>query len=332
MSAENHGTGATPEGGDEDPFAYLYRQEGGAQQPAASGQQPGVPRRSFNQVRAVGERQYGYGYPQQQQQGGGYRYPQQGSGYGYPQQPPQPAQQPSAHYAAPETVPGGRAAARQQGAGQGPGRGRRNRTGLLVGAIAVVAAVVIGIGAAIVFNKDEPEDPQAKPSGTAQQDGGQDQGGDKKDDKPDEKTAPKGLPKEDAASLTLGGSATTSTDIKGAEGQGGAYVSGLDQPGASATWELKDLPEGGRYTLHVRYGVPGQDADATLTVNGKAEGRPLRLKNFAGAKKGDWEHGWTNSWSNIQLNEGENSIKISCEDGNKCGAVLDKVWLEKGWG
>lgn len=121
MTAENNGTGAAPEGGDEDPFAYLYRQEGGAQQPAAPGQQPGVPRRSFNQVRAVGERQYGYGYPQQQQQRtGGYGYPQQGSGYaqqqsgyGYPQQPPPPQHQPSPHYAAPETVPGGRAAARQ---------------------------------------------------------------------------------------------------------------------------------------------------------------------------------------------------------------------------
>ena len=61
MSAENHGTGM-PEG--DDPFAYLYRQEGGAADSGAAAQQPGVPRRSYNQVRAVGERQY----PQQGRQ------------------------------------------------------------------------------------------------------------------------------------------------------------------------------------------------------------------------------------------------------------------------
>ncbi|WP_019355154.1 hypothetical protein [Streptomyces sp. AA1529] len=348
MTAENNGTGAAPEGGDDDPFAYLYRQEGGAQQPA-SGQQPGVPRRSYNQVRAVGERQYGYGYPQQaqqpQQQGSGYGYPQQGSGYGYPQQqsgygypqqpgygaqqPAPPQHQPSPHYAAPETMPGGRAAARQQG---GPGRGGRNRTGLLVGAIAVVAAVVIGIGAAIVFNDDgDADEPQARDTGSAQQDD-QGQGQDEGDkERKDQEPASKKLPKEDAASLRLGGGATAATDVSGAKGQGGAYVGGMNQPGSSATWALKDIPEGGKYTLHVRYGVPGKDADATLTVNGKPESRPLRMKNFSGAKEGDWEHGWQNTWSNIQLQKGQNSVKISCEDGNKCEVNLDQVWLTKGW-
>ncbi|MGY1436440.1 carbohydrate-binding protein [Streptomyces reniochalinae] len=343
MTAENHGTGAPSEGGDEDPFAYLYRQEGGAQQPAASGQQPGVPRRSFNQVRAVGERQYGYGYPQQQQrsaygypqqQSASYQHsgaPQQQSGYGYPQQPPPPGHQPSPHYAAPETMPGGRAAARQQGAPGGPGRGRRNRTGLLVGAIAVVAAVVIGIGAAIVFNEDDTDDPQAKDSGSAQQDDPKQGNDDGTDGEKNDKPSPKALPKEDAASLTLDGSATAAKDVQGAKGRGGTYVGGMNQPGASATWELKDVPTAGKYTLHVRYGVPGKDADATLTVNGEPESRPLRMKNFSGAKKGDWEHGWQNTWSNIQLKKGQNSIKISCEEGNKCDANLDQVWLEKGW-
>lgn len=338
MTAENHGTGAASEGGDEDPFAYLYRQEGGTQQPPAGGQQPGVPRRSFNQVRTVGERQYGYGYPQQQRSG--YGYPQQGagqqqSGYGYPpqqQSPPPPGHQPSPHYAAPETMPGGRAATRQQG-GPGPGgngRGGRNRTGLLVGAIAVVAAVVIGIGAAIVFNKDDSDKPQDKEPTSQPDDHKQESGGDQ-DDEQDEKPAPKALPKEDAASLTLGGSAGVAKDVPGAQGRGGSYVGGLNQPGASVTWDLKDLPAAGKYTLHVRYGVPGKDSDATVTVNGKPETRPVRMKNFAHAKKGDWEHGWTSTWSNIQLKKGQNSVKISCEEGNKCDANLDQVWLEKGW-
>ncbi|MGI5353246.1 hypothetical protein ACQEU8_34445 [Streptomyces sp. CA-250714] len=324
MTAENNGTGAAPEGGDEDPFAYLYRQEGGDQQSAAPGQQPGVPRRSFNQVRAVGERQYGYGYPQQQQRSG-YGYPQQRSGYGYPQQPPPPESRPSPHYAAPETVPGGRAAARQQGAAGGNGRG--SRTGLLVGAIAVVAAVVIGIGAAIVFNDDSTDDPQARETGSSQQDE-QGQGDDQGDkDKNDKKPVSKSLPKEDAVSLNLDGAIAGKT-VPGAEGRGGAYVE-MNHPGAAATWEMQDLPAGGKYTLHVRYTVPGKDAEADLTVNGKPESRPLRMKNFSGVKEGDWEHGWQNSWSNILLQKGQNSIRIACDSG--CEANLDKVWLTKGW-
>ncbi|MGP3989611.1 hypothetical protein [Streptomyces sp. 3N207] len=332
MTAENNGTGAAPEGGDEDPFAYLYRQEGDAQQSAAPGQQPGVPRRSFNQVRAVGERQYGYGYPQQQQgsgygypqQGSGYGHPQQQSGYGYPQQPPPPENQPSPHYAAPETMPGGRAAARQQG-GPGSGRGGRNRTGLLVGAIAVVAAVVLGIGAAIVFNDDGNADAQGNDTGGSQQDDqnqGNDNGG-KKDKEP----APKSLPKEDAVSLNLAG-ATVAKQVPGAQAHGGAYVD-MNQPGAAATWEMKGVPAAGRYTLHVRYGVPGKDTAADLTVNGKPESRPVRLKNFSHAKEGDWEQGWTDTYSFIQLKKGQNSIKIAC--GSGCEANLDKVWLTKGW-
>ncbi|MFI8854103.1 hypothetical protein [Streptomyces sp. 891-h] len=335
MTAENNGTGAAPEGGDEDPFAYLYRQEGGAQQSDAPGrqQQPGVPRRSFNQVRAVGERQYGYGYPQQQQRSG-YGYPQQGSGYsqqqsgyGYPQQPPPPEHQPSPHYAAPETMPGGRAAARQQGA-PGNGRGGRSRTGLLVGAIAVVAAVVIGIGAAIVFNDDGGDEPQAKETGSSQQDE-QDPSDNPKDDK-DKKQQPVSdkLPKEDAASLNLDG-ATVGKQVPGAKSRGGAYVD-MNHPGAAATWELKGIPAAGKYTLHVRYTVPGKDSDASLAVNGKPESRPLRLKNFSHAEEGDWEKGWTNSYSYLQLDKGQNSVKISCDSG--CEANLDQVWLTKGWG
>ncbi|MBO8194356.1 hypothetical protein ITI46_22215 [Streptomyces oryzae] len=339
MTAENNGTGAAPEGGEEDPFAYLYRQEGDGQQSAAPVQQPGVPRRSFNQVRAVGERQYGYGYPQQQQRSGygypqqqsGYGYPQQQSGYGYPQQPAPPESQPSAHYAAPETMPGGRAAARQQGVPGGNGRGGRNRTGLLVGAIAVVAAVVLGIGAAIFFNDDSSaEEPQAGDTGGNSQQDDQGQGGNDNSGNGGNKhkrPAPKALPKEDAAGLNLAG-ATVAKQVPGAQSRGGAYVD-MNQPGAAATWEMKNLPAGGKYTLHVRYGVPGKDTEANLTVNGNPESRPLRLKNFSHAKEGDWENGWTNSWSNIQLHKGQNSIRIACDSG--CEANLDKVWLTRGW-
>ncbi|MGH3324801.1 MAG: hypothetical protein ACRDOV_10335, partial [Streptomyces sp.] len=59
MTAENDGTGATPAG--DDPFAYLYRQQGGDGSTAPTAPQPGAPRRSYSQVHTVGERQYGGG-------------------------------------------------------------------------------------------------------------------------------------------------------------------------------------------------------------------------------------------------------------------------------
>src|SRR6478609_9476838 len=82
MTAGNNGA-SKPE--DDDPFGYLYAdgQAAGAQPPGQGGYgypgpaaQPGVPRTSYNQVRTVGERQYGQQVPQQQ-------------AYGYPPQAPQ---------------------------------------------------------------------------------------------------------------------------------------------------------------------------------------------------------------------------------------------------
>ncbi|MFG3254432.1 hypothetical protein [Streptomyces sp. NPDC048172] len=315
MTAESNGTGAAPEG-DEDPFAYLYRQEGST---GATAQQPGVPRRSYNQVRAVGERQYGG--PQAQT-------------YQPPAQPPTvPPQQPNAHYAAPETMPGGRAAARHPGGpGGGQGRGaRRNRNGLLIGAIAVVAAVVAGIGAAIVFNDDgDTAQGAEKPSGQEQKDkGGQDDAKDKGKKKPAPQT---GLPpRKDAAGATLAGGAAPAKDVAKAQGKGGTYVGGMNQTGASVTWTMKDIPKSGKYTVFVRYGVPGEDANSTLTVNGEKIPRPVSMKNFTGAKKGDWEAGWTKTFAWVDLEKGRNRVQISCGDGNKCNFNLDQFWLKEGW-
>lgn len=108
MTPGNNGA-STPE--DDDPFGYLYEdgQASGATPPRSGGygypgpsapHQPGVPRTSYNQVRTVGERQYGQ-VPQQQ-----YGQPQAPHG----QQPQQYGQQqygqPTAQYAAPETYGG----------------------------------------------------------------------------------------------------------------------------------------------------------------------------------------------------------------------------------
>jgi hypothetical protein len=300
MTAGNNGAD-TPE--NDDPFAYLYRSEGGeggAQGSAGDGaaaRQPGVPRTSYNQVRAVGQRQYGQQAPQQ------VTYGQQ-----------------NAHYAAPETLPGGdRTRSTPVNGGQEP---RRGRNGLLIGAVAVVAVVCIGIGVAMLTNANgSKNDAGSKPGPTA---------GDKVDptDKPTSKPAPGKLPKQDAGSLRLEGGATTAKDVPGARSPGGAYVAGMNTQGAAATWSL-DVEASGKYKLWVGYGVPGKDANLTLNVNGAADGRPINMENFAHAPEGAWDKGWTRTWSYVQLNKGTNTIKLSCESGNQCDVNLDKVWLAR---
>ncbi|MDG9706391.1 hypothetical protein [Streptomyces sp. DH37] len=324
MTAGNNGSG-TPE--NDDPFAYLYRSEGGTGGGGgAAATQPGVPRTSYNHVRAVGERRYGGQQAQQQAP---------------PQQHQQQAHQPNAYYAAPETVPGGRAAARREAAAAGPaGRGRgRNHNGLLVGALAVVAAVVLGVGAAIAFS--DGDDANAGQTGGTQAaaagadgntgedgtDGGD--GGDKDKNADKDGKTPAVLPSEDATSLRLEGEATTDTAIQGARSKSGAYATGFNKPGASASW-LFEVPEDGKYTLFVGYGVPGKDADSTLTVNGAPRQQPLNMKNFAGAGEGEWDKGWTRTYAWIDLDKGANTVKISCEQGNQCDFVLDQLWLKKG--
>lgn len=311
MTAENDGTGAgstQPQG--DDPFGYLYRQEGGEASPAPQG--GGVPRRSYNQVRAVGERQYG-GY-------GGGPGTQQTAAYG---------QQPNAYYAAPETMPGGRTGTQRPvddgyghgGHGGGHGGGG-SRNGLLVGALAVVAAVVIGISAAIYFNQGGEEGQNG--GAAAPGDGGK--GQQQKPDKP--RKGQQIGKKQDAAAFQLAGGAAAQSDVPGAKGSGGSYVGAMNATGASATWSSPKVPEAGVYTLYVRFGIPGKDADATLSVNGQP--RSLNMENFNGVKEGDWENGWMRTYSWVELKQGTNDFKISCEDGNKCEFNLDQVWLKAG--
>ncbi|ARF56897.1 CBM35 domain-containing protein [Streptomyces gilvosporeus] len=297
MTAGNNGAD-TPE--NDDPFGYLYRSEGGEGATAGSAssgaaRQPGVPRTSYNQVRAVGERQYG---GQQTQQ------------------PPYGRQ--NAHYAAPETLPGNERtrSAPSQGYDQEP---RRGRNGLLIGAVAVVAVVCIGIGVAMFTNSQGKNDTANKPGPTA---------GDSvaPSKEPSTKPSAGALPKQDAGSLRLDGGAVTAKDVPGARSANGTYVGGMNTPGASATWTV-NVDKAGTYALNVDYGVPGKDANLTLTVNGKADPRPISLKNFAGAPAGAWDKGWTQSWSIVNLTQGTNTIKMSCESGNQCDVNLDKVWL-----
>ncbi|WP_392840530.1 CBM35 domain-containing protein [Streptomyces sp. LN500] len=327
MTAGNNGAN-TPE--DDDPFGYLYEdgQAAGAQAPRQGGygypgpaSQPGVPRTSYNQVRTVGERQYGQQVPQQQP----YGQPQ--APYGQPQAP---YGGPNAQYAAPETYPGGAPTApvaAQGGRGRtgGPGKGGPNNRGLLIGAVAVVAVVVIGIGAALMTGdgNDDKKNGAATSAGAA----GQVDESPKPKDTGAGSEAPVELPKQDAATLKLGGTAVLANTVKGAKGAGGSYVD-LNGVGRSAEWTV-DVPKGGDYTLYVTYAVPGKDGKTSLSVNG-AKPQSINMKNFAQAAEGDWEKGWTTTFGWISLNEGSNTIKLSCEQGDSCEAYLDQLSLKSG--
>ncbi|CAL9534455.1 hypothetical protein SUDANB105_04089 [Streptomyces sp. enrichment culture] len=309
MTPGNNGA-STPE--DDDPFGYLYAdgQANGAQPPSGG---YGYPN-SVSRVRTVGERPYG----------------QQHATYGQGVAPQQGAPgRPNAHYAAPETYPGSAATTQQPLPGAGGGGGRRgpNTKGLLIGAIAVVAAVVIGIGIAMV-NSDGEDDSaggDASPTPTVTE------SGEPTPSKSSSAASEEDLPATDAKTVLLGGGASTASDIKGAKADGGFYVTGFNAVGASLTWNVNGIPETGKYTLYVGYGVPGKDANATLTVNGTPASTPVDMKNWAKAAEGDYEKGWTRTYNYIQLNKGSNTIKISCEQGNQCDANLDQLWLAKGW-
>ncbi|MEU4029498.1 carbohydrate-binding protein [Streptomyces anulatus] len=330
MTAGNNGA-SKPE--DDDPFGYLYAdgQAAGAQAPGQGGYgypgpaaQPGVPRTSYNQVRAVGERQYGQQQVPQQQ--GGYGYPPQQN---YGQQPTQQYNRQNPQYAAPETYPGGGSNGQppaQGGHGGGPGRGGPNTKALLIAAVAVVAVVLIGIGAALITGDDDKSDKKDEAS-SSQGPAGEVEESEKPEKKPKETPEPVELPKQDAATLTLGGTAALDSTVKGAKGANGNYIN-LNEVGRSATWTV-EVPEAGAYTLYVTYGVPGKDAKTTLTVNAQ-EPRSINMKNFAQAAEGDLEKGWTNTYAYVQLDKGSNSLKLSCETGDECDANLDQLELKSG--
>ncbi|MET7713932.1 carbohydrate-binding protein [Streptomyces sp. NPDC005407] len=318
MTAGNNGA-STPE--DDDPFGYLYEdgRAAGATPPSQGrgygypgpAAQPGVPRTSYNQVRTVGERQYGQ----------------------VPQQAYAPQGQPTAQYAAPETYPGGaptrQTVPQQQGNGHGGGHGGGrsggpNTKGLLIGAIAVVAVVVIAIGVALMTAGGEDDKAGDRSGGNGGATAGESV---KPSDEPSESAGPVELPKQDAATLQLGAPAALAKDIKGAKGAGGAYVS-FNGVGGSASWSV-DVPEGGAYTLFITYGVPGKDAKTSLTINGGTP-RSINMSNFAKAAEGDWEKGWTRTYAYVNLEKGKNDLKISCEQGDQCEAYLDQVFLEQG--
>ncbi|NED22789.1 carbohydrate-binding protein [Streptomyces sp. SID9913] len=308
MTPGNNGA-STPE--DDDPFGYLYAdgQANGAQPPSGG---YGYPN-SVNRVRAVGARQYGQQAPAPQAP------PQQGT-YG----------RPNAHYAAPETLPGGAATAHSPQPGHGGGRGRGpNTKGLLIGAIAVVAAVVIGIGVAMIGGDDDDKGgDEAGATPTQSQTQSSEPSPSASDGKDDEETF--ASPTIDAKALRLDGGAALASDVEGAQSDGGIYVTNLNQPGSKVTWTVDGIPKDGAYTVFVSYSTAGEAQSMTLTVNGKEFGNKLNMDNFTGAEDGDFAKGWTKTFAWPTLNKGTNTISVSCNDGDKCNVLLDQLYIKEG--
>lgn len=334
MTAGNDGA---PE--NDDPFAYLYRSEGGEQQPdPAAVQQPGMPRTSHHQIQRVGERR-----PQPpQQQAPGYGYPQQQtpSGYGYPQQTQaqpqaygqQQAQQPyggqqsyddgqQGYGGQPPAAPHGRRA----GGGGQQGGGAPNRKGLLIAAVAVVAAVAIGIAFAMTNGSGDDKDKASdKPSSSAAASATPSQTTPSVSAEP----TPFDSKLTDASGLTLAGGAQQSTEHPGASAADGKYVDHMTQVGASVTWTV-DVPEDGPYTLFTYYGNAGDDATLTLAINGKPRTDAVDLKNYGSYT--DWAKAWHNhTYSWVDLKKGSNTLSLSCQQGNQCAVNLDQFQLKQG--
>ncbi|WP_328440017.1 carbohydrate-binding protein [Streptomyces sp. NBC_00444] len=321
MTPGNNGA-STPE--DDDPFGYLYAdgQANGAQPPSGGYGYPGSVGSVNRAARSVGQRQYGQQAPAPTAPTAQYgqTVPQQQGAYG----------QPSAHYAAPETFPGGGGPTSPQqpsysDGGGGRGRGP-NTKGLLIGAVAVVAAVVIGISLAMMNSDgdDNADGGGASSSPSAEQSAEPSQSASGDADSQVE------LPKSDAKALRLGGAAALASDVEGAQSDGGIYVGNLNQVGNSVTWTVNGIPEEGVYTLFARYSVAGEDQSMTLTVNGKPFGSKLSMKNYAKAADGDLAKGWTTTYAWPSLTKGTNTLSVSCENGDKCNVLLDQLSLKKG--
>jgi hypothetical protein len=188
----------------------------------------------------------------------------------------------------------------------------------------VVAAVVIGIGVAMMGGDEDP--------------GGNEAGGSTPSaDQNTEPSAPASkpakdeaeLPKTDAKALKLAGSAQVASDIDGSRAEGGTYVAGLGV-GASVTWTVDDIPKEGLYTFFAGFSVASKDRqEMTLLVNGKPFGNKLNMSNFAGSKDG-FENGWQKTYAWPTLKKGTNTISLACQAGDKCDVLLDQFWLKKG--
>ncbi|WP_168220745.1 hypothetical protein [Streptomyces sp. RFCAC02] len=310
MSSGHTGAG-TPDEGD-DPFAYLYRPADGS---APQRQTPRQP--SYNQVRPVGERTFGgqqggYGYPPQQQR---------------PQTPPNGAG-PDARYAAPETqaMPGGPRHTPPPAGRRGAPPPRRN--GLLIGAIAVACAVLLGVIGAIAFSGGGDEDDRAgdDPTTAPSDTGGDGQGGDDEpSDEPTEDEDEAGeLPTAGRENLQVSG-AGWEDSVENASSDDGSYIALHNAKNSTITWSFElDGEPLDQYWFYVSYSAVSDGQSLSFSVNGEQRDDAVDLKDWATGSD-EWADSWVKTFNYVNLQEGENTIQMTCSD--SCDVLIDRVWL-----
>ncbi|WP_162824233.1 carbohydrate-binding protein [Peterkaempfera bronchialis] len=300
------GSNGVPE--DDDPFGYLYRPSGGgAGNEGVDGaaptvvQQPGVPRTSYAQPTQVGRAQYGQRPPAQPAYG--QTVPHQHAPYAQHSRP-----QPGADgYDGYDGHDGG-------GRGAGRGGGGRSR-GLVFGAIAVVAAIVIGASFAFMNDDDKGDKGAAGQASQSPSAAASDSGDSSASPSPSASSEPVA----DASSLQVQGGAQGS-GIQGAKSSDGKYVT--LQQGTALTWKVQP-PSAGQYKFWVHYDNPGADAQAAVSINGEQHGGGIKLTNWA--KSSDPERAWVSSYSWLNLKAGANTIVVTCDNPGCAGLLVDKV-------
>ena len=303
---EGPGSGAPQ---DDDPFGYLYRPAEGeaAQGGQQNGQQPGVPRTSYNRPVEVGRTQYGQpahrpqpttyqdaAQPYGQQQGQSYQGQQPAYGGELPTQQNRYAER-----------------SRPRPGEERPSSGRSK--GAVIGAVAVVAAIAIGAG--IALSTGDP-DPDAKAKG------GQSSA-------PAAPTGSSGASASASTSATATAAGPTTTDagqlqgqnaplassVKGAKSADGSYLT--LQAGSSVTW-TGTVAAAGTYKFLVHFNNSAADAKATVSVNGKDRDGGLNLQNYAPG--GDPTQSWYSTYILPQLQAGANTVTVTVPAG--AGTIL----------
>ncbi|MGF1432266.1 hypothetical protein [Kitasatospora sp. LaBMicrA B282] len=304
--------GAEQPPAEDDPFAYLYRSEGGDGE-GAPGRAPGVPRTPYTRPMEVGRAQYG---APPQHQGPGYRppYPQQPRGpYGPGAEATTQLPQPSRYAERSRPQPGEEA---PRGRGKGP----------VIGVVAVVAAIAIGSGIALSGNdgkKDNAAPPAPAPATSA---GGHSPsasaGGSSS-----ASSAPSGSPSPGSftgapafldASAAQPQNATSATSVKGAISADGSYLT-MPQ-GSSATFTV-NVATAGTYSLWLHYNnSSGSPVHVAVAVNGQDHQGGTTFKSWG---DGDPTKAWSYTYIWPQFQAGSNTVTVSVPGGGP--VLLDQV-------
>ncbi|MFC3687913.1 CBM35 domain-containing protein [Aquipuribacter hungaricus] len=125
------------------------------------------------------------------------------------------------------------------------------------------------------------------------------------------------LDSHEAEDAQLGGGANPSTEHAGYSGSG--YVQGFQQVGAEVTFEV-DVPDNGRYPLHLRYANGPNPFDGDKTVSMYVNG--TEVDQLVLPRTGAWAT-WSTVVREAALVAGTNTVTIRYEDGDDGNVNLD---------